>query len=68
MLLFILFAVAVLPTSGDITQHTHACGTYVTAKVGDHASAVRNENIMDKAPDYAQTGKCIYTPYVHTTP
>ena len=53
---YLFFAVAVLPTSGDITQHTHACGTYMTAELRDHALAVNNENDVDKATDYTQTG------------
>ena len=52
----LFFAVAVLPTSGDIMQHTHLCGTYMIAEVRDHASSVRNENDVDKTADYTQTG------------
>ena len=37
MFIYIMFAVAVLPISGDMSQHTCKHATCVTAEVRDHA-------------------------------
>ena len=46
----IMFAVAVLPISGDMSQHTCKHGRCVTAEARDHASGVNNTNVVGEVP------------------
>ena len=50
MFICIMFAVAVLPISDDMSQHAHIHQTCVTAEVGDHASGVNDTNVVGEVP------------------
>ena len=50
MFVCIMFAVAVLPISGDMSQYTRIYGTCVTGEARDHASRVNNTNVAGESP------------------
>ena len=50
MFVYIMFAFAVLPISGDMSQHAHIHGTCVTAEVRDHESGGNDTNVVGEVP------------------
>ena len=63
MFVCIMFAVAVLPIPGDVSQHACIHGTCVTAETRDHASGVNDTNVVGEVPvDDIHCGSGIFIP------